>query len=82
MNSKLLRIFIKPVTTDKRNYRFSRNFFAEKIFPAQSSGRSRYNYNLVGAMGTWEELDGGARSKAIILFSPEAGAGCHSRFTA
>ena len=35
-NSKLPRIFNKTVTTDKRDYKFSRNFFAEKNFPNQN----------------------------------------------
>jgi len=35
-NSKLLRIFNKTVTTDKRDYKFSQNFFAEKNFPDQN----------------------------------------------
>ena len=40
-NSKLPRIFIKPVTTDKRDYRISRNFFAEKIFPGLGASSTK-----------------------------------------
>jgi hypothetical protein len=56
-DSKLPKIFDKPVTTDNHDYRFSRGFFAEKFFHAPESGVT-YGKDLVLVMEGFGISDG------------------------